>query len=70
MGVGDGFTRTRFMPHLGHFPGLSETTSGCIGQVYFWATGDAVGAGLASLPLWAMAGITAKAKVTARVSIM
>src|SRR5437588_11671184 len=23
------------MPHLGHFPGLSETTSGCIGQVYF-----------------------------------
>src|SRR5437763_15643222 len=23
------------MPHLGHLPGLSETTSGCIGQVDF-----------------------------------
>jgi len=39
------------MPHFGHFPGLSEITSGCIGQVYFWATGDEVGTGLASLPL-------------------
>ena len=28
------FFSTSFMPHLGHFPGASFTTSGCIGQVY------------------------------------
>ena len=30
------FFSTSFMPHLGHFPGVSLTTSGCIGQVYCW----------------------------------
>ena len=58
------------MPHFGHFPGLSEITSGCIEQVYFWATGEAAGAGLVSLPLWAMAGSAAKAKMAARVKMM
>src|SRR3972149_2819317 len=35
------------MPHLGHLAGLSKTTSGCIGQVYFacrvagWVAGTA-----------------------------
>src|SRR5947209_6364048 len=28
-------TGTRVIPHFGHFPGASITTSGCIGQVYF-----------------------------------
>jgi hypothetical protein len=32
---------TRSMPHFGHFPGLSEVTSGCIGQTY---AGTVVGA--------------------------
>ena len=26
--------RTRFIPHFGQRPGVSETTSGCIGHVY------------------------------------
>jgi hypothetical protein len=28
---------TSFIPHLGHSPGTSLTTSGCIGQLYFSA---------------------------------
>src|ERR1035437_7404063 len=28
------FLSSRFIPHLGHLPGLSETTSGCMGQAY------------------------------------
>jgi hypothetical protein len=28
------FFITSFMPHLGHLPGLSEITSGCITQAY------------------------------------
>src|SRR5258708_6149272 len=28
------FAGMRFMPHSGHMPGLSCTTSGCMGQVY------------------------------------
>ncbi len=32
---------TSSMPHFGHFPGVSEVTSGCIGQTY---AGTAVGA--------------------------
>src|SRR5271168_945234 len=31
---------SRSMPHLGHDPGLSEITSGCIGQIY-WLLPDA-----------------------------
>jgi len=31
----DDFIGTSFMPHFGHLPGLSRTTSGCITQVYF-----------------------------------
>src|SRR2546423_4757611 len=30
------FTGTSVIPHFGHSPGASITTSGCIGQVYFW----------------------------------
>ena len=29
------FSGTSFIPHFGQLPGWSETTSGCIGQVYF-----------------------------------
>jgi hypothetical protein len=36
---------SRFMPHLGHLPGLSCTTSACIGQVYFWPAALAVAVG-------------------------
>ena len=39
---------TNSIPHLGHLPGLSETTSGCITQVYFGigvADGDPRGQG-------------------------
>lgn len=41
------FTGSSFMPHFGHLPGLFFTTSGCIGQVYFWAgaLAEAPGAG-------------------------
>src|SRR4051812_45404958 len=31
------FTGCNVIPHFGHSPGASITTSGCIGQVYFWA---------------------------------
>src|SRR5947207_2247225 len=30
-------TGTSGIPHFGHSPGLSEITSGCIRQVYFWS---------------------------------
>jgi hypothetical protein len=33
--IAAGFIGTIVIPHLGHFPGVSEITSGCIGQVYF-----------------------------------
>ena len=32
---GRGIIGSKVMPHFGQLPGLSETTSGCIGQVYF-----------------------------------
>jgi hypothetical protein len=33
--AGLGIIGSRVMPHFGQLPGLSETTSGCIRQVYF-----------------------------------
>jgi hypothetical protein len=36
------FTGTSVIPHFGHFPGASITTSGCIGQVYFCALDSAM----------------------------
>lgn len=36
--LGSGYFFTiRSMPHLGHWPGLLVTTSGCMGQVYWVA---------------------------------
>jgi hypothetical protein len=32
--IGFPLFNTRVIPHFGHFPGLSLTTSGCMGQVY------------------------------------
>ena len=32
-----GLATTRFIPHFGHFPCFFLTTSGCMGQVYFFA---------------------------------
>ena len=42
---GLGIIGSRVMPHFGQLRGLSETTSGCIGQVYSLGTfpGDAEG---------------------------
>src|SRR5690606_26962015 len=34
-----GSTRTKSIPQMGQDPGSSETTSGCIGQVYWVAVG-------------------------------
>ena len=51
------FWGTRFIPHLGHFPGLSETTSGCIGQVYiFCAASCWCGAGVECSGVLMLAG--------------
>jgi hypothetical protein len=36
------FIGTSFIPHFGHVPGASVTTSGCITQVYFCTAGSAV----------------------------
>jgi len=44
----DGIMGSSAIPHLGHAPGRSCTTSGCIGQVYFAPGGaDALAGGLA-----------------------
>jgi hypothetical protein len=50
--VGLGFFATSVIPHLGHLPGLSSNTSGCMGQVYFTAVVVLFG-GVLSLPVWA-----------------
>jgi hypothetical protein len=48
-------TGTSFIPHFGHSPGLSDTTSGCIGQVYFSArgAGDGEAAMIGGCRVWA-----------------
>ena len=46
---------SRFMPHLGHLPGLSCTTSGCIGQAYFWPAALAVAVGDGAGLVWVKA---------------
>jgi hypothetical protein len=33
---------TSVIPHFGHFPGASVTTSGCMTQVYFCGLGSAM----------------------------
>ncbi len=57
------------MPHLGHLPGLSCTTSGCIGQVYFWPVALAVAPGDGAELVCAKAAIDV-AKIAAQTNSM
>ena len=50
--------RMTFVPHFGHVPGPSCTTSGCIGQVYFTCLG-AGAAGSSAMPHFGQAAGTA-----------
>jgi hypothetical protein len=46
------------MPHFGHRPGLSDTTSGCMGQVYLAAAGFGAAADMAGPGAEATVGVS------------
>ena len=49
------FFTTKSIPHFGHLPGWSATTSGCMGQVYLAAI--SAGAAVLSVAVAMVAGV-------------